>query len=206
MVGTTLVLGLCSALVIALVSCAPQGEPSDDPSSSIDDNDRGHHRPPPKDAREPDAPPADSGTTGGGGGGSTGGGDATTAGIVSCYLGGFPNTTCARPQHCCFSNFTSQHDGECSSTTCAWGTIDCDGPEDCATGQHCCAHVQQDPVWGITGYKIACQATACGAAPAAEELCHPSTTSASGTCSPGKSCLSAGNVDYDLPRSLSICR
>ncbi len=131
--------------------------------------------------------------------------DAATApgsgtGTVSCYYQANPSATCAAPTHCCFSNYSAQHNGECSTASCSWGTIDCDGPEDCASGQHCCSHQTSDPEWGITGYKLSCQSAACGPAPTSYELCHTQT------CSNGGSCVSAYGVANDLPRSLSVCR
>lgn len=193
-------------LALTLAACA---QPHDnmivvDADPTLDaELEKGRWPPKPRpDAGHPDAPtppPVDSGTGGGGGAG--------VPGVVSCYLSGNPDATCAKPEHCCFSNYSSQHNGECSSQQCGWGTIDCDGPEDCATGQHCCAHVLVDPEWGITGYKVACQASACGAAPSNEELCHP-VSSASGVpaCPSARNCLSAYDRADDLPRSLFICR
>jgi len=154
----------------------------------------------PADARMPppaDAPPAD-----------TGGGTVSNPGVpgvVSCYLEGYPRATCATPSHCCFGNYSAQHDGECSTSACVWGTISCDGPEDCASGQHCCAHANIDPDDGLTGYRLACQASACGAAPIEQELCHP-TSSGAATCASGKTCVPALGNDNDLPRTLSICK
>jgi len=135
-----------------------------------------------------------------GGGGSGGGG------TVGCYTAGAPTATCTLPVHCCFNSYSSQHDGTCTSASCSWGTIDCDGPEDCPSGQRCCAHVIVDPSDGILGYKLACQASACGAAPANQELCH-TTASAAGTCSTAAaSCVTAFGNDSDLPPSLHICQ
>jgi hypothetical protein len=193
------------ALVLVVASVACNAGPRDVLLDASSDDLQFRPRPPHVDAgSRPDATSSSPDAGGGGvGGGGTGGG--TAAGVVSCYLGGFPNTTCARPSHCCFSNFTAAHDGECSMSTCGWGTIECDGPEDCAGGQHCCAHVLQDPENGITGYAVSCQAAACGAAPANEELCHPAS-SATGTCSGSRACVSALDNDYDLPRSLYVCR
>jgi hypothetical protein len=200
------------AIVLLIGGCAARhddgtlsgDETGDDPSGS--DEAAAFHRPPPhRDAGvpTPDAPQPDAGNTTIG----SGGGAGAAAGVISCYLEGYPSTTCAMPKHCCFNNFTAAHDGDCSSSTCGWGTLECDGPEDCAGGQHCCAHVLQDPDNGITGYKVACQASACGAAPMAEELCHPTTAAAGGnTCSNGKSCVAAADNDTDLPRSLFICQ
>ncbi len=147
----------------------------------------------------PDAMSPDAGSSPGGDGG-----DGTT-GVVSCYSEGYPSTTCALPTHCCFTNYSSQHNGECTTSTCAWGTMDCDGPEDCATGQHCCAHALIDPDWGMLGYKLGCQASACGAAPINQELCHPASSAVS-TCSNGGTCVPALGNDNDLPRTLYICQ
>jgi hypothetical protein len=84
--------------------------------------------------------------------------------------------------------------------------MECDGPEDCAGGQHCCAHAIVTPDSGVVGYQLACQASACGAAPANQELCHP-TAAAAGTCSsPSSQCVTAFGNDSDLPPSLHICR
>lgn len=153
------------------------------------------------DAKPIDATPADGGSASGGGGGS----GSPPPGIVSCYSDGFPSTTCSLPTHCCFSNYSAQHNGECTRSSCTWGTIECDGPEDCATGQHCCAHVLSDPVEGLIGYRLACQTAACGAAPANQELCHP-TASLAGTCSTGTRCVTAAGNDSDLPSTLHICK
>jgi hypothetical protein len=190
-------------VALALGACAAPSSSADDPAASDDSGDpdsaaRRHHPPPPPDARMADASSSDAS---GGGGGSSG--DPASAGVISCYVEGNPRATCTLPTHCCFSNYSSQHDGECSTSTCSWGTISCDGPEDCASGQHCCAHVIIDPDWGILGYKLACQTTACGAAPANQELCHPSSTT--NTCGAGQTCVSALGNDSDLPPSLYIC-
>jgi hypothetical protein len=172
----------------------------DDPASASRKHPVDAAVPPPSDAQT--APDAGGGGTGGGGGS---GGNPSSPGVVSCYLEGYPGSTCAQPSHCCFSNYSAQHDGECSTSACSWGTIDCDGPEDCASGQHCCAHAIVDPDYGLTGYKLGCQASACGAAPINQELCHP-TSSAAPTCSNGRTCVPALGNDNDLPRTLSICK
>lgn len=152
----------------------------------------------------------DAGSSGGGdAGGSSGGSDAggSSGGIISCYTEGDPGATCTLPTHCCFSNYSSQHDGACSTAACTWGTIECDGPEDCAAGQHCCAHAIVTPDSGVIGYQLACQASACGAAPANQEMCHPTTASAAGTCSsPSSQCVTTFGNDNDLPPSLHICQ
>jgi hypothetical protein len=120
--------------------------------------------------------------------------------VVACYTQTQPNYACSSPQHCCFSNYSAQHNGSCSTAECAYGTILCDGPEDCATGQHCCAQALKDPELGLLGYRLACQSQACGAAPDHEEMCHTSATCSSG------SCVTAYGTNNDLPRALSICR
>ena len=188
---------------------------SDEPDTSSKHRDAG---PPDAGARPSDAMRADGSTSrdaggssgdaggsSGDAGGSSGGDAGAPGGAVSCYSAGSPNTTCSLPTHCCFTNYSSQHDGECTASTCTWGTIECDGPEDCASGQHCCAHAIIDPEDGLLGYRLACQTSACGAAPVNQELCHP-TTSSAGTCSGPRACIPALGNDNDLPRSLYICR
>jgi hypothetical protein len=147
------------------------------------------------------------GSDAGGSGGSDAGGSGGGTGIISCYTEGSPGTTCTLPTHCCFSNYSSAHNGACTTAACTWGTIECDGPEDCAGGQHCCAHAIVTPDSGVIGYQLACQASACGAAPANQEMCHPTAASAAGTCSsPSSRCVTAFGNDTDLPPSLNICQ
>ena len=117
-------------------------------------------------------------------------GDAVT---LSCYSEGAPDRTCASPDHCCFSNYTSQHNGYCTTDECAWGTIKCDGAEDCASGQSCCGTQSE-----FGGWALACQSS-CGST--TEELCHPGDT-----CKNGGTCVSAYGVNNDFPRTLYICR
>jgi hypothetical protein len=63
-----------------------------------------------------------------------------------------------------------------------------------------------DPDSGLTGYKLACQAQACGSAPVDQEMCHPGATPA-GTCSSQyKTCASAADADDDLPPVLHVCQ
>jgi hypothetical protein len=118
-----------------------------------------------------------------------------SAGSVSCYTEGAPSNTCTLPTHCCFTNYSAQHNGYCTTSSCSWGTIDCDGPEDCAAGQYCCANAIDGGGW-----KLACQSSRCGAPPLHEELCHDSASCSSG------SCVSSFSVNYDLPRTLYVCR
>jgi hypothetical protein len=125
---------------------------------------------------------------------------STGAGVVTCYREGDPGATCSGSEHCCFSNYSAAHNGYCTTSTCAFGTINCDGPEDCASGETCCAHAITDPNDGTIGYTISCQTGACGAAPLNEELCHTAST-----CSTGGACESALGNQNDLPRTLSIC-
>lgn len=129
--------------------------------------------------------------------------DAPSAtGTVTCYTEGDPAQSCGLPVHCCFSSYSSQHDGYCTTSTCAYGTIDCDGPEDCASGEHCCSHALFSTDGSLSGYAIGCQASACGAAPRNYELCH----SGGSACSNGGSCVTAYGNDNDLPRTLAICQ
>ncbi|HEX7843788.1 MAG TPA: hypothetical protein VF469_40215 [Kofleriaceae bacterium] len=202
--------------------------PSEEGSTSVDA--RHAPPPPPRDAgtAHPDAaadaatkPPADAGggtgsdagtvgsdagTGGGSDAGGGGGGGPPPGGTVACYASGSPSAMCTLPTHCCFTNYSAQHDGTCTTDLCAYGTISCDGPEDCPSGQRCCAHANDDPDWGILGYSLACQTDACGAAPLNQELCHPTAASTAGTCSTaGARCVTAYGNDNDLPRVLYIC-
>lgn len=127
---------------------------------------------------------------------SSTGGTTEPTGTVSCYTEGAPSNACALPVHCCFGNYSAQHNGYCTTSSCAWGTIDCDGPEDCAAGQYCCATAYPDG----GGWRLACQSGGCGAPPAHEELCHETASCSSG------SCVSSYGVNYDLPRTLHVCR
>jgi hypothetical protein len=124
------------------------------------------------------------------------------AGTVSCYTEGAPTATCTLPEHCCFTNYSAQHDGSCETSTCTYGTISCDGPEDCGQGEHCCAHAIIDPNEGLEGYTVACQASACGAPPVNDELCHIGGPA----CSNGGTCVTAFGSANDLPRTLDVCR
>jgi hypothetical protein len=191
------------AVALALGACtAPSiGDPSSsagDAGVEIDIVSRVRRPPPP--------PPPDAGTITPDASAPTGGGDPGQPGVFSCYTEGNPGAACSSPSHCCFSNYSSAHDGACSTSACTWGTESCDGPEDCASGQHCCAHVLIDPDWGIYGYQMACQASACGSAPVNQEMCHPTATSARGTCSTGTACVPALGNDSDLPPNLHICQ
>ena len=197
------------ALAFALALGACTAPPAGDPSSSdggveIDVVSRIRRPPPP--------PPPDASTTTPDArtttpdASTTGGGDLGQTGVFSCYTEGNPGATCASPSHCCFSNYSSAHDGACTTSMCGWGTQTCDGPEDCAAGQHCCAHALIDPDWGMYGYQISCQASACGAAPVNQEMCHTTSTSTLGTCSTGTACVTALGNDTDLPPNLHICK
>lgn len=192
-----------AALALGACTTLPAGDPSSsgpDPGVEIDTVAR-HRAPPP--------PPPDAGTTADASSPTGGtGGDPTQPGVISCYTEGNPGATCTSPSVCCFSDYSSAHDGWCSTSasTCGWASETCDGPEDCASGEHCCGHVLIDPDLGIFGYRIACQASACGDAPLNEEMCHPTATSAAGTCSTGTSCVISSGNDTDVPPNLHICR
>ena len=174
------------ALLGILASCAPSTE------TDVDAADR--RRPPRPDAAvtpSPDAaaPDASSPPTSGGG-------------VVSCYRETQPSQTCSAPDVCCFTNYSAQHNGYCKETAsaCTWGSISCDGSEDCG-GQLCCANGTWDSEWGMQGWTLACSASACGTGPLNWELCHPGGA----PCSGGKRCVSAYGVANDLPRTLYVC-
>lgn len=190
------------ATVLALGACSYSGESPGDAGSAEEGSTsdvEARRQPPPKDAGVPhtDASvPVDAAPPG----------DPGRPGIVSCFSQFDPATTCSTAtSHCCFSNYSAAHDGECTASACAWGTISCDGPEDCGTGQHCCAHALIDPNDGMYGYQLACQTAACGPAPVNQELCHP-TSSGAAVCGSGHTCVPAAGNDNDLPRALSICK
>jgi hypothetical protein len=198
------------ALIMALALVACSSADPDDTEAPADASAR--RGPPPHrdaqmpshDANAPDAYTRDAAVAIDGHG-ETSGDAPGGGGVVSCYSPFDPTATCALPTHCCFTNYSAERVGNCDTAACTWGTIDCDGPEDCANGQRCCAHVIMDPDNGITGYKLACQTDACGAAPANVELCHGGSTAA-GTCDDGRACVSAASYYYDLPGTLSICQ
>ena len=121
-------------------------------------------------------------------------GDFSSGGIVSCYSQAAPSATCTLPARCCFSQAT-YHDGSCSTTACSWGSIACDGPEDCAAGQNCCA------TYTSAGVQLACQSGACAAPPAGDELCHEPSI-----CPDGRWCITAFGTQPALPQTLAICR
>jgi len=150
----------------------------------------------PRDASSLDASSLDAG-------GSPGNDAALPGGSVGCYADVDPRAVCTLPIHCCFTNYSSQHNGSCTTEACVWGTITCDGPEDCAAGQHCCAHAILDGDNTAVGYTLACQASACGAAPVNQELCH---RGGAATCATGKTCVTTFGNDNDLPRELDICK
>lgn len=212
------------AVALVLAACSPPSqstspEVDSGPSEASGDSVDARHSPPPppRDAgtAHPDAaadaatrPPADAGSTGSdaGSGSGSGGGGTSSGGTVACYASGSPSASCTLPTHCCFTNYSAQHDGTCTTDVCAYGTMSCDGPEDCPSGQRCCAHANDDPDWGILGYSLGCQVDACGPAPLNQELCHPTATSVAGTCSTGTHCVTAYGNDNDLPRVLYICQ
>ena len=125
----------------------------------------------------------------------------TTTNTVTCYREGDPGATCDLPTTCCFTNYSSAHNGSCGASSCTFGTISCDGPEDCAAGQHCCAHATDDPANGLVSDKLTCQVAACGAPPLDHEICHPG-----GTCPNGTTCVTAYGNANELPRTLNVCQ
>jgi hypothetical protein len=168
------------AALCALVACV--GDTGDEAVSA-----RHHHH----DAGVDAAQTGDAGQTGGDAG-------QTTGGTVACYTEAAPTNTCSLPSHCCFTSYSAQHDGYCANAACSYGTISCDGPEDCSGGDVCCAHAIRSSTAGTVGYTVSCQAS-CGDAPLDREICHPESGCTSGTC------VNAYGVDNDLPRALYVC-
>lgn len=136
------------------------------------------------------------------GSGSGSGTESLPGGTVSCYRESSPGAVCTLPAHCCFTNYGATHNGYCDTGTCAWGTIDCDGPEDCASGERCCARAILDSEGSTVGYHMSCSSSACGAPPFGDELCHPNGQA----CANGGTCVTAYGHQTDLPRSLYLCR
>jgi hypothetical protein len=144
-------------------------------------------------------------TTGGGGMGGAGdtGGAAGSSQehSVLCFSQGAPNTICTGADHCCFNNYSAAHDGYCATDECPFGRIECDGPEDCPSGNVCCAERISDPSGIALAYVVACRAgSACPSS--TWQLCH---SSAPGTCGAGRSCQAAGPINAELPHELELC-
>lgn len=176
---------IIAATLCVFVACTTEGDDAVE-----------RRRPPPRpDASAPviDAavtPPTDAG------------GSSIPGGTVSCYREGQPNAFCTIPSHCCFTNYGAQHNGSCTNSSCAWGTIECDGPEDCTAGQRCCSRAIVDSQGSTVGYRMSCSSSACGGPPLGDELCHPSGAA----CTNGGTCVTAYGNQTDLPRSLYVCR
>jgi hypothetical protein len=133
----------------------------------------------------------------GGAGGSSG---SSSARSVACYSQGAPSTMCTGADHCCFNNYSAAHDGYCATDACPFGRIECDGPEDCASGNVCCAERISDPSGIALAYVVACRAgSACPSG--TWQLCHDS---APATCG-GRSCQPTGPINSELPRVIEVC-
>jgi hypothetical protein len=117
-----------------------------------------------------------------------------TTGSVTCYSASAPTATCTAPSQCCFGTGYDP-DGVCSTSTCAWGAVRCDGPEDCASGERCCATVTS------SGVTVACAASCLPLEQGGDEVCHEPAL-----CSNGRWCITAFGTQPALPRNLSICR
>jgi hypothetical protein len=153
-------------------------------------------------------------------------GNPAAPGVFSCYEPSACLQTCSAPQYCCFNNSQFYgipgEEGSCSSTPCvqsgsAIGSENCDGPEDCPSGQLCCAVEVWDSFQGIVSNTIACQTGPCGAT--AYEMCHPNgapcsnpaqsciianaPASSSNGCPAGQGAPSVG--DNDMPFNLHVC-
>jgi hypothetical protein len=140
------------------------------------------------------------GATGGAGGATGGTGGMSGAGNVKCGL-----KLCAvSTQSCCFGDnvtpYCYKKDAlagcKCTGLLCEKAVVDCDGPEDCGTGQVCCA------TKGVTGShfdRLFCSKTCqSGIGTTAAVVCH---LNASGTCANGKACV----ADKRLPGGYGSC-
>jgi hypothetical protein len=125
---------------------------------------------------------------------------ATSFARIACYSSGAPNTVCSGGQHCCFSNYSADHNGYCSASDPCDFRMDCDGPEDCGSGQVCCAKRLTDPSGIALGYKVAC--TTRSACPSGQwQLCHSSASKTK--CPTGHACVPTYN--YELPKVVQLC-
>ena len=106
---------------------------------------------------------------------------------------------CTGLTHCCFNNYSAAHDGYCSTDTCEFGRIECDGPEDCAASNLCCAQRISDPNGIALAYVVACRAgSACPTG--TWQLCH-----ANSECGAGRSCQPTGPINSELPHVIDVC-
>jgi hypothetical protein len=109
------------------------------------------------------------------------------------------------PDHCCVGGYGTPVVGQCTSALCTAHQLDCDGPEDCTSGQKCWSYRYHDPAPLETAHwHLMCSATAPGG-----ELdwvvCHLNADCASvpgTTCKPVQS-PSVGA--YDLPIPYNVC-
>lgn len=119
------------------------------------------------------------------------------SGVYDCHAKSSPDQTCSAPSACCFDD-SPAHYGACSAAgaACAsYGTLTCDGPEDCPTGEKCCATVTGDGVY------VGCEAACLSPFDGGDELCHEPSI-----CSDGRWCVTADGTQPALPPTVSICR
>jgi hypothetical protein len=115
-------------------------------------------------------------------------------GTFTCYSTTDPGATCSAPQQCCFDG-TASHSGACGSSCSSWGTLACDGPEDCSNGQRCCATMTG------AGVTVGCADTCLPYFQGGDELCHEPSV-----CDGGRWCITAYGTQPALPRTVAICR
>src|SRR6266496_3279660 len=133
-----------------------------------------------------------------GSGGTSGSGATSSTRVIACYSGGAPTATCTGTDHCCFNNYSASHEGYCTTDACEFGRMECDGPEDCASGNVCCAERMSDPAGTgyALGYVVACR-TGSACPTGTWQLCHTSPTR---DCGLGRSCQPSGPVNAELPQ------
>lgn len=117
-----------------------------------------------------------------------------TSGSVTCFSTTNPSATCSAGQQCCFDG-TASHSGTCATSCSSWGTLSCDGPEDCSNGQRCCASFTG------TGVKVGCADTCLPYFQGGDELCHEPSV-----CDGGRWCITSYGTQPALPRTTAICR
>ena len=130
-------------------------------------------------------------------------------GWVSCYTSGNPNAACnlsVNPIGCCFDGFVAPNNGSCIETTCQGSSLQCDGDEDCASGEKCWAVTTQSPS-GNLRTNATCEASTPPTPPTPGggpyHLCHVGD----GTCDAGQNCVAADPTAglYQFSPKIHVC-
>jgi len=127
------------------------------------------------------------------------------ANSIACPKATTSAWTCHNPpDHCCINGYGTPVVGQCTPSLCTVHQLDCDGPEDCPSGQECWSYRYHDPEPLETAHwHLMCSTTAPGG-----ELdwmvCHSNTD-----CTvPGTTCKPVHEASvgaYDLPAVYNVC-